>query len=186
LIPQLKAELAQHYRLFIEHTKVIDQHTARLREERVLLTDMKAALEALTTQVNGQQAQLALLAQLKQQVEALIAQGTQMAQFQQQVETLTGQVRRVIDSTLYILKREQALRAMPYDEYLKTEEWQMQRQAALRRANYQCFMCRNKTKLEVHHRTYERLGAELPEDLIVLCEPCHRRHHGMLAPRPTR
>jgi len=29
----------------------------------------------------------------------------------------------------------------------------------------------------VHHRTYERLGRELPKDLEVLCLRCHERRH---------
>jgi hypothetical protein len=33
-------------------------------------------------------------------------------------------------------------------------------------------------RLEVHHRTYERLGRERPEDLLVLCEKCHAVEHG--------
>jgi hypothetical protein len=31
--------------------------------------------------------------------------------------------------------------------------------------------------LEVHHRTYERLGDERDEDLEVLCTRCHEQHH---------
>ena len=29
----------------------------------------------------------------------------------------------------------------------------------------------------MHHRSYERLGAELPADLIALCAACHRGAH---------
>jgi hypothetical protein len=29
-------------------------------------------------------------------------------------------------------------------------------------------------KLEVHHRTYTRLGFEIPEDITVLCDDCHK------------
>jgi len=31
--------------------------------------------------------------------------------------------------------------------------------------------------LEVHHRTYERVGAERPADVIALCKACHEKHH---------
>jgi hypothetical protein len=31
--------------------------------------------------------------------------------------------------------------------------------------------------VEVHHLTYERLGAELPGDLEAVCAPCHRAAH---------
>lgn len=70
------------------------------------------------------------------------------------------------------------LRAMPYDDYLRTPEWKMTRAAALVRADHQCAMDPSHTGiLEVHHRHYERRGAELPSDLIVLCRACHQVHH---------
>lgn len=33
--------------------------------------------------------------------------------------------------------------------------------------------------MQIHHLTYERLGAELDEDLIAICEKCHRAMHGL-------
>jgi hypothetical protein len=76
------------------------------------------------------------------------------------------------------LERIEALRAMPYNEYLRSPEWRQTRAAALVRADYCCALDPTHThELEVHHRTYERLGAELSTDLIVLCRPCHRLHH---------
>ena len=54
------------------------------------------------------------------------------------------------------------LRAMPYPLYLKTPEWRRTRAAALLRAGNACSLDVTHTDgLEVHHRTYERLGAEL-------------------------
>ena len=71
------------------------------------------------------------------------------------------------------------LQAMPYDEYLRTPEWKQTRAAALVRADHRCALDPNHTgQLDVHHRFYERRGAEPPSDLIVLCHPCHRLHHG--------
>lgn len=70
------------------------------------------------------------------------------------------------------------LRAMPYREYLRTPEWARTREAALWCAAYSCSLDPTHTHgLEVHHRTYEHLGAEIPTDLIVLCGSCHRLHH---------
>lgn len=70
------------------------------------------------------------------------------------------------------------LRAMPYREYLRTPEWQAKRRAALARTGHRCVLDRSHTaNLEVHHNSYERLGDERPEDLVVLCGPCHARHH---------
>ena len=33
----------------------------------------------------------------------------------------------------------------------------------------------------MHHRTYDNLGDEEPEDLVVLCRKCHATFHGKLA-----
>jgi restriction endonuclease Mrr len=70
------------------------------------------------------------------------------------------------------------LRAMPYDDYLQTPEWKRTRAAALVRADHECAIDPSHSgTLEVHHRNYERRGAELPSDLIVLCRACHQLHH---------
>jgi len=64
-----------------------------------------------------------------------------------------------------------------YMKYITSEEWRRKAQAAKQRAG-ECALCTSTTALEVHHRTYARLGREHPSDLIVLCSRCHRRHHG--------
>lgn len=70
------------------------------------------------------------------------------------------------------------LRAMPYRLYLRTPEWRRTRAAALVRAGNACSLDVLHTDgLEVHHRTYERLGDELVTDLVVLCHSCHQLHH---------
>jgi restriction endonuclease Mrr len=68
--------------------------------------------------------------------------------------------------------------AMPYRLYLRTPEWRRTRAAALLRAGNACSLDVTHTEgLEVHHRTYERLGAELVTDLTVLCHSCHQLYH---------
>lgn len=70
------------------------------------------------------------------------------------------------------------LRSMSYREYLRTPEWRRTRAAAILRAGGCCSLDVTHTDgLEVHHRTYERLGEELASDLTVLCRACHRLHH---------
>jgi 5-methylcytosine-specific restriction endonuclease McrA len=70
------------------------------------------------------------------------------------------------------------LGAMPYRDYLRTPEWRQTRAAALERADRRCSLDRTHSdQLEVHHNAYDRLGAELPSDLVVLCQACHRLHH---------
>lgn len=78
------------------------------------------------------------------------------------------------------------MKAMPYTTYLKTFHWQRKRREALKTAGHSCQICncqKHVSGLTVHHRTYERVGEELPADLIVMCRSCHDLFHGKLAKR---
>ena len=75
------------------------------------------------------------------------------------------------------MARTHELRSMPYAEYLRTPEWADRRRAALHRAAGRCQVCNRAGRLNVHHRTYARRGAERPADLTVLCEDCHHLFH---------
>ncbi len=67
-----------------------------------------------------------------------------------------------------------------YAAYLNSGAWKKKRKIALKRAGYRCQLCSTKeTRLEVHHNCYDRLGKEEPEDLCVLCSPCHKKHHNI-------
>jgi biotin operon repressor len=61
--------------------------------------------------------------------------------------------------------------------YLRSAHWAETREAALERAEHRCQVCNGGDRLDVHHRTYERLGAEEPADLTVLCRRCHELFH---------
>lgn len=65
-----------------------------------------------------------------------------------------------------------------YQTYLASVEWRVKAYEAKQRAGWACALCAATTALEAHHRTYARLGREHPSDIVVLCEHCHRRHHG--------
>lgn len=66
-----------------------------------------------------------------------------------------------------------------YIQYLKSDQWKQRRYAALERAKFKCQFekCSEKQSLEVHHKTYDRLGNEDPGDLIVLCRSHHWHVH---------
>ena len=74
-------------------------------------------------------------------------------------------------------RRAGARTQLPYSEYLKTEWWQQRRVKALARAEHRCQVCNSDKRLEIHHRTYERLGHERDADLVVLCRTCHQLFH---------
>ena len=69
------------------------------------------------------------------------------------------------------------LRAMPYEEYLASPEWQARRDRRLASVLFRCQVCNARGALEVHHRTYVRRGNEDDGDLLVLCGECHRLFH---------
>ena len=62
-----------------------------------------------------------------------------------------------------------------YINYMASNEWRLKRLARLKLDEFTCQTCNEKEYLEVHHRTYERLGDENVEtDLITLCSECHK------------
>lgn len=64
-----------------------------------------------------------------------------------------------------------------YLAYLNSAAWRQRRNRKLRQVGWQCERCPAKRHLEVHHRTYERLGKEFDSDLEALCESCHNAEH---------
>lgn len=64
-----------------------------------------------------------------------------------------------------------------YYEYLRSPEWDARRKAKIVEAGGRCQLCYKSSKLNVHHRTYDRVFNELPTDLIALCEKCHSKFH---------
>lgn len=75
------------------------------------------------------------------------------------------------------------LRSMDYrKEYLKSEHWKHFRKEALKFYNYECTLCKKKggngRGLNVHHNNYKNIGRETFNDIVVICNECHKRHHG--------
>ena len=63
-----------------------------------------------------------------------------------------------------------------YYEYIQSEGWRQPANEAKRRAGYRCRVCNRSSSqvtLDAHHRTYDRLGHEDPDDITVLCRDCH-------------
>lgn len=70
-----------------------------------------------------------------------------------------------------------------YRDYLQTQQWYATRDRRLRAAGFRCEFelnskrCDGTHSLNVHHRNYQRLGAELDSDLEVLCRLHHLVRH---------
>jgi hypothetical protein len=65
-------------------------------------------------------------------------------------------------------------------DILDSPQWKARRKVELDRAGHRCQACNasgDDIVLDVHHRTYDRVGNEGPADLIVLCRKCHGAIH---------
>jgi hypothetical protein len=64
-----------------------------------------------------------------------------------------------------------------YDLYLATDKWRGFKNSIISKRGFNCELCSSKKNIQVHHLTYERLGNEMPEDVMILCKKCHEKAH---------
>ena len=64
-----------------------------------------------------------------------------------------------------------------YIQYLNSDEWKKIRSLVLKRDENKCQKCKIKDAEEVHHKTYDNLYNENLEDLISVCQKCHKEIH---------
>ena len=88
------------------------------------------------------------------------------------------------------LNRPKATLSAAYLERLNSTEWRVFRLSVIAQRGHACECCQEtRVRLDLHHRTYARLGVERPEDVVLLCRRCHDAHHGVVvgkARRPKR
>jgi len=61
-----------------------------------------------------------------------------------------------------------------YDKYLHGEHWMLFSEGMRKKS---CECCRRTENLQIHHITYDRLGEELPFDVVTVCGTCHIAIH---------
>ena len=67
---------------------------------------------------------------------------------------------------------------MSYKDYLKSEHWQKQRRRTIGYGGKECYICKKRGKLHIHHKTYKRIGHEnIQTDLFALCPQHHLEVH---------
>ena len=64
-----------------------------------------------------------------------------------------------------------------FEDYYKTEVWMFTRLIMLKFCHSNCSLCGSNQNLQVHHKTYQRIGCESILDLSVLCKTCHTLWH---------
>jgi hypothetical protein len=67
--------------------------------------------------------------------------------------------------------------ATKYHAYLRSQEWQVKRDAVAWRSGNRCEGCHRRRARDVHHLTYVRKYHEPLADLIHLCGSCHAARH---------
>lgn len=73
-----------------------------------------------------------------------------------------------------------------YRAHIQSPEWRAFRAEVIKARGGKCEICPSWSRLQVHHLTYERLGAELPGDVLVVCQECHEALHGRFDAATTR
>lgn len=67
-----------------------------------------------------------------------------------------------------------------YQAYLRTDYWRIFRHSVITECGPRCQVCDKRlARPQLHHLSYERLGKERPSDVIIACDDCHRRFHGL-------
>jgi hypothetical protein len=69
------------------------------------------------------------------------------------------------------------VRRIAYGRYINSPAWRARRRRFLDRYGEHCRACGSTDRVQVHHKTYDHLGAELDEELVALCEACHSNVH---------
>lgn len=71
---------------------------------------------------------------------------------------------------------------MTYQQYLQSDHWKDVRSRfwASKLCHNKCESCGATRNLQVHHRSYTRLGNERLNDLMLLCGDCHWGTHLLL------
>lgn len=65
-----------------------------------------------------------------------------------------------------------------YSAYIASPAWRQKRLDLFAKVGRKCSRCGDdKNKIQVHHKTYQRVGRERLSDLEPLCELCHSLHH---------
>jgi hypothetical protein len=87
-------------------------------------------------------------------------------------------VSRLQADTQYRSEFQATVANMPLDMWYKTPKWKCTAKF-LKLIHPRCETCECPHSLQVHHKTYKHLGAEIlyPGDLQVLCDSCHAALH---------
>lgn len=74
-----------------------------------------------------------------------------------------------------------------YFEYLKSDHWRNLKLSAFNKYGRFCNFCGNRKRIEVHHLRYPNpLESATEEDVVPLCERCHKSAHKIMSMHVNR
>lgn len=77
----------------------------------------------------------------------------------------------------YLVDKKRTVSARGYVKYIKSKRWKSKKRQAFEHFGNRYSICGKDYDLQVHHLTYERLGNEPMDDLMILCQDCHAVEH---------
>lgn len=60
-----------------------------------------------------------------------------------------------------------------YEHRIRSSDWKKLKAEVIKARGYKCERCGSGYRLDLHHKTYERLGCERPDDVELVCKWCH-------------
>lgn len=81
------------------------------------------------------------------------------------------------DSFMVIPLNGGPVRFMTYSEYIVSPEWRDRVTRYKSEKDWTCEECGATENITGHHKHYLNLGNELPENIEILCWPCHKKKH---------
>ena len=93
----------------------------------------------------------------------------------------------IINPTVYDLQNYldpifiQKTKSKDYHKYLLSSEWKSIAKKIRKRDEFKCTKCNSSESLQVHHTSYDNIFNERNhlEDLILLCDCCHKKEHNI-------
>jgi hypothetical protein len=73
-----------------------------------------------------------------------------------------------------------------YHKYLASREWALLKNQVNKRSGGKCERCMVGNYDSTHHITYERIGHEKIEDILAVCEGCHKFLSGKSSADPSK
>lgn len=81
----------------------------------------------------------------------------------------------------YVGRQLKKLKLRYLEEYYTTQQWEIVKRAKRDSPRIVCELCdcveSKDCTMNLHHKTYKRLGEEMGYDLMWLCEECHETFH---------